>query len=273
MSTPSKYLLTSESITREDGDRLYRIRALRSFNDVLEGELGGWVGCHANLSHDGDCWVYGNAKAYGGARVTADSNVRGLAEVRGNAVISGRAKINGKSVISGNASVMGEAWVGESARVFGEAIVSGSAILDGNASVSDYAHVGGDTELSGGRIRDAYRTSEPLTATQASSLMESTFGEGSERAPFGGGTVTESIDENGDKFWTLTADRDDTYSEYGGGVSPIDAFKKGGSLPLKTKILSLESENLALTKELEEVKTKLQSYEAAIPKHTKRKVR
>ena len=41
--------------------RLYRIRALRDFGGVKEGDLGGYVQSESNLSHDGDCWIYDDA--------------------------------------------------------------------------------------------------------------------------------------------------------------------------------------------------------------------
>ena len=48
-----KYELTDESITFM-GHRLFRIRAIRSFNDVKAGDFGGYVEKKANLSHKGE---------------------------------------------------------------------------------------------------------------------------------------------------------------------------------------------------------------------------
>ena len=38
-----KYELLDEVIEFNDGTKLHRIRALRSFNDVNEGDLGGFI--------------------------------------------------------------------------------------------------------------------------------------------------------------------------------------------------------------------------------------
>lgn len=63
-----KYKLTEETI-QHAGRILHRIRALRDFDDVKAGNLGGWIEKESNLDQDGDCWVYGNAKVRGNAKV------------------------------------------------------------------------------------------------------------------------------------------------------------------------------------------------------------
>lgn len=60
-----KYELAKE--TRIVGNHtLYRIRALRSFSDVKEGDLGGWIEKEENLPHEGNRWVFDKARVYGG---------------------------------------------------------------------------------------------------------------------------------------------------------------------------------------------------------------
>ena len=103
-----KYKLTDECMQYE-GHKLYRIQSLRSFSNVKEGELGGYIESEDNLSHDGMCWVYEEAKVFGNA------------EVRGNAEVSGDAKVFDHAYVLGNAEVRGEA------KVYGKAEVSGDA--------------------------------------------------------------------------------------------------------------------------------------------------
>lgn len=43
------------------GITLFRIKALKSFSDVVVGQTGGWVEKEENLSQDGDAWIIGNA--------------------------------------------------------------------------------------------------------------------------------------------------------------------------------------------------------------------
>ena len=49
------------------GRKLFRIKALISFGDVKAGDLGGFIEKESNISHDGNAWVYGDARVYGDA--------------------------------------------------------------------------------------------------------------------------------------------------------------------------------------------------------------
>ena len=68
-----KYELTNEELKVIDDDIspygmystiVYRIRALKDFGDVKAGDLGGYVNSEENLSHEGNCWIYDDAKIY-----------------------------------------------------------------------------------------------------------------------------------------------------------------------------------------------------------------
>jgi carbonic anhydrase/acetyltransferase-like protein (isoleucine patch superfamily) len=146
-----KYELTDECI-EVSGHTLYRIRALRSFSNVKKGDLGGYVEKERNLSHDGDCWVYDDAKAFYNARVFGDAMVSGTAKVFGDA------RVYGSALIYDTTRVNGDAWVCEYARVYGDSWVSGNATVcgnarvvdawvNGNAAVSDNAHVFGGVNI------------------------------------------------------------------------------------------------------------------------------
>lgn len=136
--------------------KLHRIRALTSFSDVHEGDIGGWIQSEDNLSQDGDCWVYDDARVYGDAFVRDNSIVKNVAEVHGHALV------RMKSVISGTASVHGRAKIinseiGDSANVYDTATIdnsqiSGKAQVFGNAyiswsSVYDNAQVSGNVKV------------------------------------------------------------------------------------------------------------------------------
>ena len=95
-------LLENDTITV--GNRtLYRIEALRDFADVEKGDKGGYVESEDNLSHDGNCWVYGNARVCGDAWVYGDARVYGNAWVYGDAWVYGNAHVSGNAKVSGNA--------------------------------------------------------------------------------------------------------------------------------------------------------------------------
>ena len=140
-----------------------RVVALRDFGDVKAGEIGGFVESERNLIHDGNCWVFndarvsgdalvygdarvsGNAQVYGTARVSGDARISGNAQVYGTAlsVVSGNARVSGDARVSGNAQVSGNARVYGNARVSGDAWVYGDACIYGNAKVFGNARVYG----------------------------------------------------------------------------------------------------------------------------------
>ena len=103
-----KFELTNEFVTFL-GKKLFRIKALISFGNVKEGELGGYVEKEENLSNDGNAWVYGDARVYGNAEVSGDARVYGNARVFGDAEVSGNARVFGDAEVSGNARVFGNA--------------------------------------------------------------------------------------------------------------------------------------------------------------------
>ena len=79
-SGSKKYEFTGETKVVY-GRTLHQIKALNSFGEVKEGDLGGWIESEKNLSHEGDCWVSG------------DADVSGDIEVYGNAEVSGDARV------------------------------------------------------------------------------------------------------------------------------------------------------------------------------------
>ena len=105
-----KYELINQTFKYTDDKfchAFYQIRALRDFGDVKKGELGGFVEYEHNLSHDGDCWVYGNAKVFENAWISGNAQITGDAQISGNAIISGNAQISGNTTIYGNAKISG----------------------------------------------------------------------------------------------------------------------------------------------------------------------
>ncbi|RGF14466.1 polymer-forming cytoskeletal protein, partial [Firmicutes bacterium AM10-47] len=63
-----KYEFTGETKTVPllfENVTLHRIQAITSFENVVAGELGGWIEKEENLSQGGNAWVGGNAQVSG----------------------------------------------------------------------------------------------------------------------------------------------------------------------------------------------------------------
>ncbi|NDK07840.1 hypothetical protein EOM39_01180 [Candidatus Gracilibacteria bacterium] len=69
-----KYKLTDKNI-KFRGKVLYRIQALKDFGDVKKGDLGGYIEKEDNLSQDGNCWIYNEAKVYDEAKICGNAKV------------------------------------------------------------------------------------------------------------------------------------------------------------------------------------------------------
>jgi len=131
-----KYELTNETIDWR-GHTLHRIRALRDFGDVRAGDIGGWVESEDNLSHEGNCWIHDEAKAYEDSRVAEDAKayehaeIKGYAELSGHAQAAGHAELRGRAKAYEHAEIRGYAKAYDHARLFGEAYAASEARLSG----------------------------------------------------------------------------------------------------------------------------------------------
>src|SRR5690606_24936867 len=76
-NTEKKYELTNETKLMPTGETVYRIRALRDFDTiykpVTQGDLGGWIQSEANLSHEGNCWLFDEATGYQKSKRSGDA--------------------------------------------------------------------------------------------------------------------------------------------------------------------------------------------------------
>lgn len=142
-----KYELLPETKTLESGEVLYRIRALRAFNSISVGDLGGWVESAANLSQEGDCWIYDEACVYGQAQILQDAKVMSRAHVFGSAVVQNKARVNGEAKVSGDAIIFEHAYITCSCDISRHARIYGFASLYDDAKVTDYAQVFGHASL------------------------------------------------------------------------------------------------------------------------------
>lgn len=95
----------------------YRIKALKDFADVKAGDLGGYIQSEANLSQDGNCWVYDDAIISGNARVVDNAVIKNKATVDHNAIVKNNAIVKDFATIKLNATVAGNATVSDHAVV------------------------------------------------------------------------------------------------------------------------------------------------------------
>ena len=130
-----KYEMLKGNKIKVNGHTLYRIRALKNFSDVSIGDLGGCIEKEDNLSQEGDCWVYDNARVYDDARIYDN------AEIYGNARICSNAEVYGNAWVYDNAEIYGNALIYDNARIYGNALIYDNAEIYGNARICGNAQI------------------------------------------------------------------------------------------------------------------------------------
>ena len=141
-------ILYSESI-KFGTHTLYRIRALKNFDDVKIGDIGGYIESEKNLSHMNNCLVYNDAKVLEDAVVRDNAKVYNDALISEDAVVCFNARIHdnvklyGESIVDGNAEVYGNV------ELFDESVINEHAEVYGNVSLHETANIRGNAEVSG----------------------------------------------------------------------------------------------------------------------------
>ena len=134
-----KYKLTDET-TYHHGKLLHRIEALRDFSTIKQGEKGGFVESEYNLSQEGNCWIYDNAKVFDNARVYDNASVCGEACISDNSIIRDHANVSGYACISCKSRIYGKVFIQDhviiaNSHVFGYVEIGGRATIQ-NADIS-----------------------------------------------------------------------------------------------------------------------------------------
>ena len=129
-----------------DKEGLYRIKALKDFNDVKNGDIGGYIQSENNLSQLAACWIYDNAVVIGKA-IVCDN-----ARVHNNAQVCGKAKVWGNAIVRDNARVLVNARVLCNAVIQDNAAVRGEVRIFDNVIVRDNVIIGGEVDICGDAI-------------------------------------------------------------------------------------------------------------------------
>ena len=145
--TNKKYELTNESMELTGGVTVYRIKALRDFADVKKGQLGGFIQHEANLSHEGDAWVYGGARVRDKAEIRDNARVSGFAEISECASVCENAYVKGGAKVRGFVRVSGFAIIDEAATIKDKAWITRNTVVRGFATVGALTNLGGSTQV------------------------------------------------------------------------------------------------------------------------------
>lgn len=153
-----KYKITDETIIYF-GRVLKKIEALKDFANVHKGDKGGYVETENNLSQEGDCWIYEEAKVFDFAKIYDNAKIGDYAcifrhaKVYGNALICHNARVFGNAQVFGNAVIYNNAVINGYAKVYDCAVVRNSAVVGDSANIHGHAKIyfgkiDGDADIS-----------------------------------------------------------------------------------------------------------------------------
>lgn len=214
MTEEKKYtLLRAGKLMPNNGNdkkiRFYQLQALRDIpeHNVKAGDLGGFVTNKETLSHEGTCWIGGqaqtvgyvyvdnnayigdtaflisnierksiyiedNAKVYDNARIGYAIAYGAETVIKGNAKVHGTARLTGALEVADDVEIYGDALIEENVRVLGNSKIYGQARLFKNCRVIDTV-VNGLAEVGEAeRIRNGEPDTDGISSTAISSQAE-----------------------------------------------------------------------------------------------------
>lgn len=132
---------------------------MKTFNDVKEGEFGGYIESEENLSQKGKCWIYDSACVFDKAVVENNARIGDKALVYDNAIVKdnvlvydnamvyGNAELYGNAVVHDNGKIYDYAKIYDRVRVYHDAKVYGHAIIHAKSDICNTAEVCGNANL------------------------------------------------------------------------------------------------------------------------------
>ena len=117
-------LMEEKNTIRWKGHTLHRIKALRDFGDVRKGELGGFIEKEYNLSHEGNCWIYNNAKAMDNSRLYDNSAMYDYSEISGNSEMHDSSMMYDSSEMNDNSKMYGKSEIHDNSTMYGNSEIN-----------------------------------------------------------------------------------------------------------------------------------------------------
>jgi len=139
-----------------DCDGFYRIKALKDFQlitgeMVKKGDLGGLVDGEYNLSHEGNCWIEFEARAFGKSRVMDNAVLKDYSDAFDNSTVSGNAVMKDVSTICDFSIISGNAVMNGDSKAYGHSTISGNAVM------KDFSWAEGDSIITENAVLQAYQ--------------------------------------------------------------------------------------------------------------------
>ena len=132
-----KYELIKEGKATFMGRVIYRIRALKDFGDVKAGDVGGWVCSYNNLSQEGECWIYDEAKCLDNAMIFDNAKMYDNSIMYDKAKMYHEAKMYDNAIMLNNSIMYDNSKMFNNSKMFGKSVMRDNAEMCGNATMYD----------------------------------------------------------------------------------------------------------------------------------------
>ena len=148
-------LIDKENTIEFEGRTLHRIRALRNFNDVKAGDIGGFVESEWNLSQEGNCWIYDDAicmdsaSVYDNAKMYNRSCMYNYSRMYDNSEMYDNSRMYNNSKMFDNSEMYGNSIMFDNSRMYNNSKMFDNSSLHGNAKASGNAILKDDDSLCG----------------------------------------------------------------------------------------------------------------------------
>ena len=136
-------LMDEENTIEFEGRVLHRIRALKNFNDVKTGDIGGFIQTEYNLSQEGNCWIYDNAMCMDNAKCTDDSKMFdrscmcGNSRMYDNSEMYDNSRMYNNAMMRDNSKMYNNAMMCDNSKMYNNSKMCDNSSLYGNAKISD----------------------------------------------------------------------------------------------------------------------------------------
>ena len=121
-----KYEITDE--VHPHYPNLRRIRALKSFNDVTVGELGGYVETPNNLSQEGNCWLHDSSRMHDNSHMYGNSCMHDNSHMHDNSCMYGNSRMHGSSRMYGNSRMHDSSRMHDNSHMHDNSCMTGDAV-------------------------------------------------------------------------------------------------------------------------------------------------
>ena len=128
-------LMDKKNTIEFEGRTLYRIRALRDFNDVKKGDLGGYVEAESNLSQEGDCWIYNNAKSMDNSRMYGNSRMYDDSKMYNSSAMHEDSEMYDNSEMFDNSEIYDSSIMHDNCRMYNDSEMYGDSELNNKAKL------------------------------------------------------------------------------------------------------------------------------------------